>query len=307
MKRILGFGSAAVDFRITTADLGEGYKDKLLAKEVAAIGGGACANCMVQIARLGGKAYWLGKLGVDWVAEKILSDLKNEGVNCNYALQDNNYSSPFNLAVYAGESKRRVGGFLLANSLNELKAQEIKKLASNINSDDIVYIEIGEIKLDICLDLCREVKQREAMLIVDVDLDPEKQCIGNIDCFHDIMKLSDVIVPNLCAMSSFIDESKPQETAMLLAEKYSAIVIVTAGSDGAYYSEDGITVIHQEAFDTICIDSVGAGDAFHGGLVFGFAKDLNIKDSVELAAKCGAYACKEFGARSSMPRVGDFC
>lgn len=301
MKRIFGFGSAAVDFRITTADFGELYKDKLLARETAAMGGGACANCMVQVARLGASAYWLGKLGNDWIAEKVLSGLSDEGVKCDHVIQDARYPSPFNLAVYAGESRRRVGGFLLSNSLNELTIEEVKQLASIVNSDDIVYMEIGEIKLDICLEFSREVKQRGAMLIVDVDLDPEKQCTGGPDAFQAIMKLSDVIVPNLDALKGITKISEPQKTAMFLAKEYSAVVIVTAGADGAYYSEDGAAAFHQKPFDTDCVDTVGAGDAFHGGLVFGLAKGLNIKDSIIIAAKCGAYACRNFGARTSMP------
>ena len=96
---IFGFGSAALDFRIRTADLGPEYRAKLLARETALLGGGAVANALVQVSRLGGDAAFLGKLGGDWIGERIVAGLESEGVDCSATIMDPMECSPFNVAA----------------------------------------------------------------------------------------------------------------------------------------------------------------------------------------------------------------
>ncbi len=78
--RVIGFGTATLDYRIRTADLGIGYTEKLLAREVDVLGGGATANCLVQASRLGADTVWVGKLGRDEPAETIVGQLEAEGI-----------------------------------------------------------------------------------------------------------------------------------------------------------------------------------------------------------------------------------
>ena len=108
MKQVWGFGSACVDIRLTTADYGPAYTTKLLAQETRLQGGGACANCLTQVARLGGRAAWLGKVGDDALGALILRQLQEERVDTSHALVAPNALSPFNVAVYAGTQWRRV-------------------------------------------------------------------------------------------------------------------------------------------------------------------------------------------------------
>jgi sugar/nucleoside kinase (ribokinase family) len=155
---VIGFGTATLDYRIRTADFGVGYTDKLLAREIEVLGGGAIANCLVQAARLGGSAIWLGKLGRDRLAERIVAFLEAEGIDCSRVIYDPSLSSPFNLAVYAGEQRRRVGGYLLANSMAGLSEEDITNLAFSVKPGDWVIAEIGEIPLEAVLLFCRLVK-----------------------------------------------------------------------------------------------------------------------------------------------------
>ncbi len=129
--RVIGFGTATLDYRIRTADLGIGYTEKLLAREVDVLGGGA-----------------------------IVGQLEAEGIDCSRVLYDPSTSSPFNLAVYAGEERRRVGGYLLANSLARLSEGEIAAQGSAVRQGDWVIVEIGEIPLESVLLFCRQAKSR---------------------------------------------------------------------------------------------------------------------------------------------------
>lgn len=300
MHKVWGFGSAAVDIRIVTADFGENYRDKLLAREKMCLGGGACANCLTQIVRLGGKAGWLGKLGLDGFGRQIVAAMRSEGIDCSRITYCDD-CSPFNVAIYAGEQKRRIGGFLLPNTLAALTAEEIARLSSVPAEGDWLAMEIGEIPLESCIALARGVKARGVKLAIDVDLDPIRQCGGTEEQVKELFSMADLLIPNIVALSSVYAADGAQEMTQLLHSVYGVAVVTTAGADGAYFIDADGCAGRVEALPVEVIDTVGAGDAFHGGLLFGVASGMSLEAAVALGTVCGAHNCTAFGAREGMP------
>jgi len=297
--RVIGFGTAAVDFRIDTADLGVGYLDKLLARDQQVLGGGATANCLVQVARLGGRASWIGKLGCDWIGDRIMSDLASEGVDCGGAIRSPSVCSPFNVAVYA--DGRRVGGYLLPNGLATLTPDEARRLAAeSVSPGDWVAAEIGEIPLGTVLAFCVEARARGAAVMVDVDLDPVAQCIGGREAFDGICDAAAVIAPNHGAMRSAYPDCTAERLSRCMSADRNALTVVTAGADGAFACEPGERPVHVASHPVALVDTVGAGDAFHGGLLFALSRGRALADALALASRCGAAACTALGARGGM-------
>ena len=300
--KVYGFGTATLDFRIMTADFGEGYKEKLLARKTDIKGGGSVANALVQAARLGAECAWLGKLGDDWQGRRIQTQLEDENIDCDHVIFDKNLCSPFNVAVYAGESLRRVGGFLIPNSLNELTPKEIKMFAKDICENDWVIVEMGEISLDKVLEFCAAAKARKAKIVLDVDLDPVRQCIGGEGIIEKIFALPDILVPNYNSIKAMYPDCTIGGLCEKLAKKYAVLTILTNGEDGLYYAEPGNKTVHLSAVkNTHIIDTVGAGDAFHGGLIYGLSHGMDLEAALQTAQKCASLNCSRFGAREGMP------
>jgi sugar/nucleoside kinase (ribokinase family) len=299
--RVLGFGTATLDYRIRTADLGKDYTEKLLAQEVEVLGGGAIANCLVQVARLGGRPVWLGKLGKDRPAETIVAQLEAEGVDCSRALYDPILGSPFNLAVYAGTRRRRVGGYLLPGSLACLSRTDVSALAAAVEPGDWAVVEIGEVPLDSVALFCREAKERGAKLAVDVDLDPLVQCGAHRRLVADIFRLQDLIMANQRALQSMYGVPTARALTLKLGRIFRVMTVVSAGAEGCYHSELGDSAEHLSAIPVEIVDPVGAGDAFHGGLLCALAEGQDFFRSLEIARRCAALNCMAFGAREGMP------
>jgi len=301
MSRIFGFGSATLDFRISTADFGDTYRDKLLARETKLFGGGSAANTLVQAARLSAQASWLGKLGSDWIGNTIVSGLEEDGVDCSHAFRDAAACSPFNVAVYA--EWRRVGGYLLPNALGTLSRHEAERLASVPKPGNWCIVEIGEIPLDAVHAFCQAAVQRGVRLVIDVDLDPVRQCVGDPSLVGAILRCADVLAPNRVAFRSLYGDIGASELVDALVAEYGVSVVITSGADGAYYRVPGQPTRHVPAIPVEVVDTVGAGDAFHGGLLYALSCGQSLEEAVLLGAKCGAAACLKFGARSSMPTM----
>ncbi len=301
MKKLWGFGTGAVDFRIITADYGENYRDKLVAQQILSLGGGAAANCLVQASRLGGRVGWIGKLGRDRVGEQVVELLTSEGVDCSNVVYSQTEASPFNLAVYAGEGRRRIGGFLLPNSLATLTDEEICGFAEAMRVGDWLMIEIGEIPVSHCITLARLAKERGVNIALDVDLDPVFQCKATAEEVKQLFSLADLLIPNINSLKSMYDIKEPEILCKTLFLDYNAPVVITAGDKGAYFVDKGGELRHSKALEVQVADTVGAGDAFHGGLLYGLTCDKTLMEAVNIGTACAAINCTVFGAREGMP------
>lgn len=300
-NKIFGFGSAALDFRIITADFGVNYKDKLLAQSVQIFGGGSAANFLVQVSRLGGNAAWFGKLGNDWIGREIIKSMEQEGIDCSYTLIDEEACSPLNIAVYTGDQSKRLGGYLLPNSLASLQDFDIRGFAEKIESGDLVMVEVGEIPLESCIYFLDCIKEMNSRIIVDVDLDPILQCKGTIKEVEAIFSRADILIPNAKAMNALFPDMNMEDLTCAIAKKYRKPVIITAGEEGAYYSTDGGQLFHQPPYGVTVVDTVGAGDAFHGGFAYAISEGYKLNKAVEIGVKCGSMNCTKYGARAGMP------
>ena len=302
MNRIFGLGTAAVDFRIVTPEMGEGYTQKLIARKTEAFGGGAAANCLTQAARLGGKTYYLGRLGDDPIGKEIVRLLEGEGISCECVIKDAKAHSPFNIAVYAGEKKRRVGGYLLPNSLAAIDGKDIDFFISHIETGDWVIAEIGEVPLDSVADFLLKAKKKGAKTVLDVDLDPIVQLGADTVKAYEMFDLADVLIPNMEALEHLYKQNNPEKLAREISWETGAAAVITCGSGGAYVCEPGKEAVHFEAKRIEPVDTVGAGDAFHGGFMYAMSAGKSIYEAVALATECAARNCMKFGAREGMPR-----
>ncbi len=305
MTKIWGFGTAAIDIRIKTADYGKDYRDKLLAQESKWFGGGATSNFLVQVVRLGGEAGWLGKLGADPVGAAIRSMLLSEGVDCGSVITDETALSPFNVAIYAGNAMRRIGGFLLPNCLQSMDERDLDALCKEIMPDDWVLIEVGEIPVPVCAQMAERIREKGARVVIDVDLDPVKQCGAAPEDVARLFSSGDYLMPNLTAMLSLYPSQSAEEIAKSMYGKYGCAVILSMGEAGSalYDGRGKFTVIGSTPVDAV--DTVGAGDAFHGGVVFGLSRNMPVERAMLLGNICGAHNCKTFGPRNGMLRYGE--
>lgn len=300
MNKIWGFGTAAIDIRLKTAEYGEQYKDKLLAQEAVWMGGGSTSNFLVQAARLGCEVGWFGKLGEDAVGAEIQKMLRAENVDLSATVISPDVISPFNVAVYAGEHRRRIGGFLLPNAMAQINDSDIAHYVSALSEGDCVLVEVGEIPLETCIRFCKAAHEKAAKLVLDVDLDPIKQCGGSLAQAKELFAAVDYLMPNITSLETMYPDMDAEEVTAVLAKEYGCMTISTMGDNGAAWAGRDGKVNMVPGISIEPVDTVGAGDAFHGGFVAGLGMGLDTERAVMLGNICGAHNCLSFGARNGM-------
>ncbi|HTG16419.1 MAG TPA: PfkB family carbohydrate kinase, partial [Blastocatellia bacterium] len=50
-------------------------------------------------------------------------------------------------------------------------------------------------------------------------------------------------------------------------------------------------------------DATGAGDAFHGGFIYGLLTGLSVEDTLRFANAVAALKCRSIGARTALPTL----
>ena len=78
-------------------------------------------------------------------------------------------------------------------------------------------------------------------------------------------------------------------------------VAVTDGPNGVSWLEDG-ALRHMPAFAVKAIDTLGAGDAFHGAFTLALAEGRDLTDALRFASAAAALKCTQFGGAAGAPR-----
>jgi len=82
-----------------------------------------------------------------------------------------------------------------------------------------------------------------------------------------------------------------------------ATVIITLGADGWAASGPDARA-RGAAFSVNVVDTVGAGDVFHGAYAFAMAKGWTTAQCAEFASAVAAIKCTRVGGRTGIPALG---
>ncbi len=88
------------------------------------------------------------------------------------------------------------------------------------------------------------------------------------------------------------------------AEQSDAWLAVTKGAAGVTWL-DGDDVRHRPAFAVDAVDTLGAGDVFHGAFALALAEERSVEDAVQWSAAAAAVKCTRFGGRAGIPSRRD--
>ena len=120
---------------------------------------------------------------------------------------------------------------------------------------------------------------------------------------EELLPLIDFLVSSTSFPLRMTEESDLQTALKKLAAMTGSLfVAATLGQDGvlAYFQE---RFIHSPAFTVDCKDTTGAGDAFHGGFIYGLLAGLSVEETLRFANAVAALKCRAIGARTALPAL----
>jgi ribokinase len=258
--------------------------------------GGKGANQAVAAARMGGSVAMIGCVGDDDYGRYLLSQLKQEDIDCSHVTTVSAPTGCAGIIVAQGENSITV-----ADGANAKLTRELVSRASTLISSAQVLM----VQLEVPLEAVTEAVTIAGAAGVRVVLDPAPAC--KLD--PKFLERVDFITPNAQEASVLTGvDVHCWKTAALAARELRGQgvkqVLVTMGKFGAFYSSPQGEV-RIAAPHVMAVDSTAAGDAFNGSLAVALVNGAKPDQAADVAAVAGALATTIPGAQPSLPRLED--
>ena len=302
---VTGIGTLAVDYFAVVPKL-IGAEEKIISSRLEVHAGGVSGNVLTQVARLGARAGWLGKVGDDDAGRILLDEFGKEGIDGSHAeVVPGGFSMITWIQVDARGERSIV---MFPNVLGTLTPEEVeKKHGAYIAASSVLHTEACLLPLKPVIRAMEIARENGVRVVFDLDV-PPSDFIGSMKLATEeelsrALQLADVLIPCKGAASELLETDDIVGNAKKLLDFGPRTVAITLGDRGCIViNEDEFVEI--PAFKVKVVDTTGAGDAFHGGFIYGMLRGWDLERIGTLANGCGALCCTELGARS-MGRMED--
>jgi sulfofructose kinase len=291
---VVGIGVSTVDLIMLVDELPGA---ELVQRAHASLlqGGGPVATALVAVARLGGRAAMIDKLGDDWRGKLILEEFEREGVATDYiACAKGCTSSVASVLVREGDAARTI--IYSPGDAGDLSAAELPEEA--IVSSCILHLNGRHLQASLAA-------ARTAQLHgVPVSFDGGAGRYG--DGLRELIGLTDLCIVARQFAFAFSGVEELAASAAGLLACGPEIVVLTAGAEGSWVFDREGLCFHQPAFQLErVVDTTGAGDAYHGGFLFGITNGYGLEQCARFASALAAMNTMQLGGRSALPSCAE--
>jgi len=290
MYDVVGICAPCMDLNLNFANfptqgLGEGIK------QLSWQGGNKVSSGMVACARLGAKCAILGSAGDDIFGHFIVGDFKQHGIDTSAMKIKTGENS--SLAVVLSEAAEGSRTFLFREGSGARYNHD------NINADMLCgakYFYICQADEVVChaVDIARDASVK---IFVDADTYSAKMV--------DLIPKIDIFVGSEFFYNAMFGDSAPhlyEANCRKIMDMGPQIVLFTFGEKGCVgVSSDGFFTM--PAFQVDIVDTVGAGDVFHGAFLAGLVKGRIVQDAARFASAVAAIKCTRIGGRAGIPSL----
>lgn len=265
---------------------------KVFASAFAAAVGGPAANGAVTIARQGGRATLWARVGADAQGGRIVDELGNSGVDVSEVRRVAGGRSGTSAVAITASGER----LILAFADPDLERDAGWLPVQRLNQYDAVLSDVRW--PDGASRVLLAARAAGVPSVLDADLTSD-------DTLSWLTPLASHVVFSLAALrtqyGSCIDLAAVR-VALEDAWRRGAhqLVAVTLGAHGcAWYDGHSHRVAPGVAVDAV--DTLAAGDAFHGAFALAVARRLPIAEGLDFANRVAALKCSHWGGGAGIP------
>jgi sulfofructose kinase len=291
-KRVICVGHAALDrvFSVASWPAGSG---KIPAHRFAESGGGMAANAAAAISRLGGEAVFWGPTGDDAIATAIHAQLLTDAVDATWLRRFEGRQSSHSAVIIDERGERLVIGY--------------RGDALQASAD---WLPLGQVGLsgalladvrwpDGALRASRAARNAGVPAILDGEI-AARQTLETLASEADHVIFSEGGLEAYCGD----DGESGLRRALDAGARMAA---VTRGEAGVFWMEASAPkeVLRCPAYSVDTVDTLAAGDVFHGAYALALAEGRHIGEALRFAAAAAAIKCSRTGGRSGAPLRGE--
>ena len=250
--------------------------------------GGIAANGARAVARLGGIGVLVSRVGGDLAGDAVRSELADEGVDLDglATLADRRTSLSAVIIDAAGER-------MIVNDADAdlVRGTEQLSLTPFANAQAVLADARWA---DAAVLAMEQAASLGVPGILDFDRVPEPPG------WEPLLELSSHVVFGAEGLAELTGTSDLIEGLHQVRLRSTALLAVTAGKDGVLWLE-GQEVHRQPGFTIAPVDTLAAGDIFHGAFALALAEARPLAEAFRFAAGAAALKCTRHGGGAAAP------
>ena len=300
MYDVVALGELLIDFTTIRAD-SDGYPT------MAAHPGGAPANFLAAIAKFGGKAAMLGKVGTDTFGKLLTSTLREVGIETKGIVASDDFFTTLAFVTLDANGDREFAFARKPGADTQLRFDELE--LSLLDETRVFHFGTlsltGEPSRTTTYRAVEYAREHGKLITFDPnlrkplwrELDEAKQQMLWGLAHADVVKISDEEVEFLFGLGV-------QEGAQYILEHFPVkLVFVTCGPDGCWFQNKNASG-HVDSLRNIkVVDTTGAGDIFGGSAVWKLLQTGKAPETLDEAAlrEIVSFACTAAGLSTTKP------
>jgi sugar/nucleoside kinase (ribokinase family) len=263
---------------------------KTQAQSFFVVNGGCAANAAVAIARLGGRAALAGPLGgpsgEDPNGDRVLAALARDHVDCSGCQR------------LAGVSTALSAIFIDAQGERMIVTYRDQRLAMTTPANPAAMVATADAVLadnrypDFVRPICTAARERGLTVVLDAD--------RPTDLSEDLFRIATHVVFSSECLRATTGLDDLGEALARVAGTTQSFLAVTNGAQDVLW-RDGETLERSPVFAVPAVDTLGAGDVFHGAFTLALAEGQGVAAAMRFAAAAAGLKCSRLGGSTAAP------
>ncbi len=278
---VVCLGQVVMDHTFRVDEI-EAPPSKVTARKYERAIGGMAAHAAIAVARLGGRAVFLGRAGADAEGEALRDSLGTEGVEASGMVLAQGAKTPLSAVIVDKMGERAIVTYRGEGLPSDPSGLDLGILdgAGSVLCDPR-WPEGAEAIL-------RAARERGVPTVLDAEKSEAR--VLNL-----LVPLVDHAIFAQTGLSVMFPNTSPEDgLRRALAKGPLALAAVTRGERGTLWLSPGMDAPGERpAFPVEATNTTGAGDVFHGAYALAVAEGMGVEDALRFASAAGALRARD--------------
>jgi sulfofructose kinase len=264
---------------------------KVQAEGFFVVNGGCAANAAVAIARLGGRAALAGPMGgpagVDDNGDRVLRALARDDIDCSACQRIDGLATALSAIIINAHGDRTIVTY------------RDERIASTAPTDPAALVAAADAVLAdnrypaFVQPICAAARQNGLPVVVDGDRPTVED--------DPLFRLATHVIFSSECLRATTGVTDLGEGLKRIAKKTGAFLAVSNGPGDIIYLDDNGVLRGAPVFKITAIDTLGAGDAFHGGFLLALTEGQSVTEAMRFGAAVAGLKCTKIGGSAGAP------
>jgi sulfofructose kinase len=252
--------------------------------------GGNALNAAIGIVRLGARASLCGPMGDsrETSSRFILDKLADEGIETGHIVHMPGLATPISSILIDPSGERTNVTF------RDPELWTVKLPPTELLLQDCAAILTESRCAAFCTELCAEALRRGIPVIVDAD--------RAMPMHGGLLTASSHLIFSSEPLQETAGVSDDGEALLKIAGSTGSFLAGTRGPRGTIWLNEADELEVTPAFAVQAVDTLGAGDIFHGAFALAITEKQELRQALRFASAAAALKCTRFGGAYAAPQ-----